>query len=131
MVEYVAIIHQESGSDFGVSFPDFPGCITAGSTLAEAQSLAIDALALHIRGLLADGTAVPVPSSLAAVMEDPANRDGLAAFVRAPRRLVNHIRVNISLPEDTLEEIDQFALTHGYTRSGLLVFAAKRMMEAA
>ena len=32
-VDYVAIIHKDTDSDFGVSFPDFPGCITAGERL--------------------------------------------------------------------------------------------------
>ena len=30
MPSYIAIIHKEPESDYGVSFPDFPGCITAG-----------------------------------------------------------------------------------------------------
>jgi len=28
-MDYVAIIHKDPDSDFGVSFPDFLGCITA------------------------------------------------------------------------------------------------------
>lgn len=30
MREFIALIHKETGSDFGVLFPDFPGCVTAG-----------------------------------------------------------------------------------------------------
>jgi predicted RNase H-like HicB family nuclease len=26
---YIALIHKDPDSDFGVSFPDLPGCITA------------------------------------------------------------------------------------------------------
>ena len=29
MSNYIAIIHKDSKSDFGVSFPDLPGCISA------------------------------------------------------------------------------------------------------
>ena len=36
MRNYIAILHKDQDSDFGVSFPDFPGCITAGSTLDDA-----------------------------------------------------------------------------------------------
>jgi predicted RNase H-like HicB family nuclease len=32
-MKYIAVIHHDPGSAFGVSFPDFPGCITAGETL--------------------------------------------------------------------------------------------------
>ena len=36
-MEYIAYLHKDKGSDYGVSFPDFPGCITAGKTLEEAR----------------------------------------------------------------------------------------------
>jgi predicted RNase H-like HicB family nuclease len=32
-MDYIAYLHKDRDSDFGVSFPDFPGCITAGKTL--------------------------------------------------------------------------------------------------
>ncbi len=53
--EYVALIHKEPGSNCGVSFPDFPGCISAGATLEEAEAMAKKALALHIKGLRTGG----------------------------------------------------------------------------
>src|ERR1700722_18711796 len=51
-------------SDHGVSFPDFPGCVTAGRTLEEARGMAVGALALHIQGMIEDGIAVPESSKL-------------------------------------------------------------------
>jgi predicted RNase H-like HicB family nuclease len=45
---YIAYLHKDKGSDFGVSFPDFPGCITAGRNLEEARRMAVEALAMHI-----------------------------------------------------------------------------------
>jgi predicted RNase H-like HicB family nuclease len=41
---YIAVIHKDADSDFGVSFPDLPGCITAGRTLDEARVMAAEAL---------------------------------------------------------------------------------------
>ena len=49
-MEYIAYLHKDPKSDFGVSFPDFPGCITAGKTLDGARLMASEALALHVRG---------------------------------------------------------------------------------
>jgi predicted RNase H-like HicB family nuclease len=46
-------------SDFGVSFPDFPGVIRAGTSLENARAMAEEALALHINGLVADEEATP------------------------------------------------------------------------
>jgi predicted RNase H-like HicB family nuclease len=50
-MEYIAYLHKDKGSDYGVSFPDFPGAITAGSTLEEARRMAGEVLALHIAGM--------------------------------------------------------------------------------
>ena len=80
-MEYIAIIHKDRKSDFGVSFPDFPGCITAGRTLEEAKIMAAEALRVCIEEMRADGEAVPDPSSFDAVMSNPDFRDGVAFLV--------------------------------------------------
>ena len=125
---YIALIHKDADSDYGVSFPDLPGLITAGSTLDEARAMAEEALALHLEGLAEDGEAVPEPSSLEAIMADPGNRDGVAVLVAAPQQAVKSVRVNVTVPEDVLAEIDRYAEGHGFTRSGFLVRAAKEAM---
>jgi hypothetical protein len=43
-MKYIAVIHKDPKSDFRMSFPDFPGCITAGGTSEEAKLTAIEAL---------------------------------------------------------------------------------------
>ena len=68
MRQYIALIHKDADSDFGVSFPDLPGCVTAGETLDEARDMAAEALALHLEGLAQDGEPLPEPSSLEAAM---------------------------------------------------------------
>jgi len=55
MAAYIGIIHKDKDSDFGVSFPDFPGCATAGIDMNEAALMAKEALALHIDGMTEDG----------------------------------------------------------------------------
>lgn len=131
MRHYIALIHKDVGSDYGVSFPDLPGVITAGSDLDEARAMAAEALALHVRGMVEDGEAIPEPSSLESVMSDPENRDGVAVLVSLADGPVKAVRVNITLPEPELREIDHYAEEHGFTRSGFLLTAAKRAMEAA
>ena len=129
MTDYIAIIHKESDSDFGVSFPDFPGCVTVGRTLDDARTMAQDALVLHIEGLLEDGGALPVPSSLETVMADCGNREGVAILVSAPRRAPRSVRVNVTIAADELAEIDAYAARHGLTRSGFLAAAARRKLD--
>ena len=131
MRQYIGIIHQDSDSDFGISFPDFPGCISAGSTLDELHSMAAEALQFHVEGLVEDGEAIPEPTSLEVAMQDPNNRDGVAILVPLLGGARKSVRVNITLPDDTLREIDSYAESHGYSRSGFLVTAARKAMEAA
>jgi predicted RNase H-like HicB family nuclease len=80
---YIAVIHKDPDSDFGVSFPDLPGCITAGRTLDETRVMAAEALALHLEGMIADDENIPEPSSIEAVMANPVNRDGVVTGVLA------------------------------------------------
>ncbi|WP_293898590.1 type II toxin-antitoxin system HicB family antitoxin [Phenylobacterium sp.] len=131
MANYIALIHKDADSDYGVSFPDFPGCVSAGATLDEARAMAAEALALHVEGMSEDGEAVPEPSSLEAVMRDPDSRDGVAILVDLPVTAAKVVRINITIPEDDLRLIDRFAETHGFTRSGFLVSAAKKAVLAA
>jgi predicted RNase H-like HicB family nuclease len=85
MTQYIALIHKDADSDFGVSFPDLPGCVTAGSTLAEARAFAAEALALHLKGIVQDGEAIPAASSLEAILAaDANNRNAVAVLVSAP-----------------------------------------------
>jgi len=81
MATYVALIHKDAESDYGVSFPDLPGCVSAGSTLDEAIAMAKEALALHIEGLLDDNEEIPAPTAA-----DQIDRNGalLIAAIDAP-----------------------------------------------
>lgn len=131
MADYIALIHKDADSAFGVSFPDLPGCISVGETLEEARANAEEALALHVEGMIEDGETLPAPSALDEVMADSSNRDGVVILVPLKTVQPRTVRVNITLPETTLREIDAFAETYGYTRSGLLARAAKQMIDAA
>jgi predicted RNase H-like HicB family nuclease len=127
----IGLIHKDAESDFGVSFPDLPGVVTAGTTLDEARDMAEEALALHIEGLIEDGDAIPEPSSLEEIMSDTENRSGVAILVSVKNDQPKIVRVNVTLPEDVLAQIDEYAETHGFTRSGLLAQAAKKLIADA
>jgi predicted RNase H-like HicB family nuclease len=129
MTNYIGLIHKEAGSDYGVSFPDFPGIVTAGETLDEARQLAEEALAFHVDGMIEDGEAIPEPSSLESIMAEEANRDGVAILVGLKTQLAKTVRVNITLPQDVLQTIDAFAEANGLSRSGFLARAARREIE--
>jgi predicted RNase H-like HicB family nuclease len=130
MRSYIGLIHKDAASDYSVSFPDFPGCITAGTSLDEARDFAAEALALHLEGMAEDGEAVPEPTSLEAIMADVENRNCVAILVDTPKLPDKIVRVNITLPEPLLDAIDKKAESLGMTRSGFLARAAKKDIAA-
>lgn len=117
-MNYIALIHKTSTSDYGVSFPDFPGCITAGKTLDEAKSFAKEALLGHIELMREVGESIPEPSSLDVIMQDANNHDAVAFLVDAPSSKI--VRVNVCFPEDLLQLIDKSAKEEHMSRSAYL-----------
>ncbi len=126
MATYIALLRKEKDSDFGVDFPDFPGCITAGESLEEAHIRAREVLKFHIKGMIEDGDPIPAPSSLDDIMADPANAGAVPFLVTVPDTKTK--RVNITLPKNELEAIDDYARRHNMSRSAFLLEAAKRAM---
>lgn len=131
MPAYIALLWKEKRSHHGVSFPDFPGCVTAGKTLDEARRLAREALELHVRGMAEDGDPLPAPSTLDAVMADRANHQALAFLVDVPDPKPSFVRVNITVPEDDLARIDDHVREAGTTRSTFLVSSALERLARA
>jgi predicted RNase H-like HicB family nuclease len=132
MANYIAAVHKDSKSDFGVSFPDFPGCITAGSSIDEAKDMAHDALSLHIKGMLEDGESIPAPSKLEDIMADPDYSDAAAILVvTVSETKPRCVRVNITVPEDMLRKIDAVAKKRGMSRSSFLVNAAQNAIASS
>ena len=71
MPGYIALVHKDEGTSYGVSFPDVPGCISAGDTFEEAVANAAEALAGHFASMKADGEAIPAPRNFEQLKRDP------------------------------------------------------------
>ncbi|MBU2514693.1 type II toxin-antitoxin system HicB family antitoxin [bacterium] len=126
MANYIALIHKDSDSDYGVSFPDFPGCITAGKTIDEAKDMAQEALSGHIKVMDEFGDKIPEPSNLEKIMDSYNDEKYVAFFiVSIPDKKSKKVRVNITVPEEDLNQIDSFAKQNGMTRSAFLIKAAQ------
>ena len=70
MAGYIALVHKDEGTSYGVSFPDVPGCISAGDTFEEAVANAAEALAGHLALMKADGDPIPAPRSFEELKRD-------------------------------------------------------------
>jgi predicted RNase H-like HicB family nuclease len=78
MAGYIALVHKDAGTSYGVSFPDVPGCIAAGDTFEEAVANAAEALAAHFALMTADGDAIPTPRNFEQLRCDPEFADDSA-----------------------------------------------------
>lgn len=131
MERYPAIMRKVATSDFGVEFPDLPGCISAGRTLEEARRMAAEALRLHLDGLAEDGR-VPGPSSLDVIerrLKGKRGNDFYAVVeIEAEPPEARVARINVTIDERLLREIDLEAQARGMSRSGFLAESARLAM---
>jgi len=123
-MDYIAYLHKDGKSDFGVSFPDFPGCVTAGKSLDEARRRAPEALAFHIAGMIEDGEKIPKPSRIDDLAEDPDRKNAVAFLVSTDFQKAKTVRVNVTARENQIELIDRLARQAGMTRSAYMVQSA-------
>lgn len=131
-MRYPIVIHKDKDTDFGVTVPDVAGCFSAGDTLEEAIDMAREAIECHLEGMLMDGEAIPVPSSIEIHQQNKDFSDGVWALVDIDlsKLSIKSKRVNITIPERLLNAVDHYAKRHGESRSGLLAQAVTEYMAA-
>jgi predicted RNase H-like HicB family nuclease len=128
-----ALIHEEDGV-FGISFPDFPGCISTAKREDEVLRKGGEALAFHVAGMVEDGDPLPIVRNLSELRADKSFRSDAKGAVLAlvpfetPGRAV---RLNISMDETLLEAVDRAAAAGGQSRSAFLAEAARRRLKGA
>jgi antitoxin HicB len=83
MAHYIALIHKDADSCYGVSFPDIPGVVTAGDTIDEAMQQAAEVLEF--------------------AAEDLENQDGSQGF--PPPRRIDALRSDRQFQEDAVDAV--------------------------
>jgi predicted RNase H-like HicB family nuclease len=129
-MRYIAFVHKDPDSSYGVMIPDIPGCFSAGKTLDEAIANSVEALSGHVQLLEADGDPVPAPRTIDQIIADPEltdEREGaIVSAVPLVRDRGSSTRINVSLDLGLLEAIDHAARRRKQTRSAYLASAARR-----
>lgn len=133
---YVALVHKEKGSSYGVSFPDLPGCIAAAASYAAALEQAAEALAFHVEGMRQDGLRIPSPRSLEQINRSAAKtkaaaadlKDAIVALVPLLPPASEPQAISASLDKSLLTAIDRYADAASMTRSAVLSEGAKLLM---
>jgi predicted RNase H-like HicB family nuclease len=127
----IAIEPAAEGTSYGVVVPDLPGCFSAGDTLDEAISNAHEAIDLVCETMIEDGLDIPLGKTIAEHQKDPEFAGWVWAMVDVPveKYLGPAEKINITIPRLLLSRIDEYARTHGATRSGFLAQAARQVMQ--
>ena len=109
MKNYIALFEENGKDGYGVVFPDFPGCISAGRTYEEAIRMAHEALSLHAEG----EKKLPKPRTLGQIKKTWADweeweKDGnfVVGYVSLFPFTMKKKRINIVLNEGLLAHID-------------------------
>ena len=127
MAYVVALVHEENGT-FGISFPDFPGCISTGESYDSVMRSGAQALTMHIEGMIEDSEPMPALRTVHELCADQslqADIEGAAFAILPVEWPGKSVRVNITLDEHLLSAIDRSASASGSTRSGFLAEAAR------
>ncbi|MDL2328233.1 type II toxin-antitoxin system HicB family antitoxin [Desulfosarcina sp. OttesenSCG-928-A07] len=137
---YPATFNPHEDGRYDITFVDFPGCVSQGKNLEDALYKAAEVLTLHISGMLADGDALPTPSTLEAARQadeaealeeaDPLPEGTLWQYVLAKpstrkTKAESPVRLSISLKPSIIEKIDAIAEDMGLTRSGIINVATR------
>ena len=128
---YLALIHPpEDGSEWGVTFPDVPGCVTGGDSFEAAVAAAREALSGHLTALRADGDPIPPARTLAEFSAARGAEETGFPQIVVPRHLpAERVRVNITIDKAMLRQADETAEARGLTRSALIEVALANVVD--
>jgi predicted RNase H-like HicB family nuclease len=135
MNSYIGLIHPPIGtSEWGVTFPDIPGCVSEGASFEAAAEAAREALSGHLAMLVTDGIEPPQARTLAQLHADPSvadDLDGAMVQLIAPRRVPGErVRVNIMIDKGLLRLTDEAAEARGLSRSAFIEAALTSAAES-
>ncbi len=130
LVTYVALVDKASANsaNYGVCFPDFPGCVFGGNDIDAAIESARDGLIFHIEGLIEEGHSISPPTLLEEIVKHLDYKKAIPVLIRVVMPTGHIKRVNICFDEALLNEIDKVAKDSHRSRSELLAEAAKRLV---
>ncbi|NVO12492.1 MAG: type II toxin-antitoxin system HicB family antitoxin [Rhodoplanes sp.] len=126
----IAIVHEEAGI-YGISFPDFPGCIAAGDSLDEVLRRGAAAATAYIDSLIEDGEPVPTPRTLDRLKADPSFHEDAedSMIVALPVDLSGKsVPVDVTFDEGLVAAVDDAAARAGLSRADFLAAAAKEKL---
>lgn len=129
---YVGVA-ERAGTNWSISFPAFPGTVTAGDTFAELCANAQNALASVIEAMQEDG--LDIPESFDTDLKSPANF--LTSDYVDPRIIIvpvevggRSLRINVTMDEALVARVDNLANREQSSRSAILARGARLVLAS-
>ena len=124
---YPAYIHKDADSAWSATLPDFPGCFSAADEWEALPTAIQEAAEVYFEG---EDTDISTPSSPEQWANDERFQGGYWMLVDLDLSKISTraMRLNISLPERLVKEIDTFARSENMSRSAFLARAARHEM---
>jgi predicted RNase H-like HicB family nuclease len=69
MSRYAVIIEGAGGNSYSAYVPDLPGCVAAGESIEEVESLIREGAQLHVASLREHGEQVPKPATAVTIVD--------------------------------------------------------------
>ncbi len=124
-MRYPALV-EVGGEDYGVAFPDLPGCVAMGCTLDEALVNAQDALQDWMNSMEEHGNPIPPPSALEDV-EVPKGCALMSILVVREAPDQPSVRLNLVLDADVANTITSQARRRGMSRKNYIAWMMKTL----
>lgn len=123
----IAIEWGDETTATGIVFPDIPGAISAGDTVAQAYEMAVEVAHIQLKELAEQGQPIPMPSRI----EDLKKKTEYAGWgwgivdIDITPYLGKTEKVNVTLPGVVIRKIDDYVALHGLkSRSAFLASVA-------
>lgn len=130
MKTFIAVVHHDPGSAYGITFPDLPGCFAAADEANGVISAGVEALALWFETESEFVQPRDIEAIRAEVVDDLAQGAYLVSVPYIQRGVSLKIkRVNVTFQSPTLSAVDAEAKTRGMSRSEFLAHAALNEIE--
>ena len=125
MAEYVypAIFHTNEDGSFTVTYPDLPGCITEGKSLANAMYMAQSALTQWLEYIIDKKQVIPSSSNLKSI---EVTSEEFVNFICVDMKDNRAVKRTVSIPK----WLDDKAIEAGLSLSHVLQDALKDRLNA-
>ncbi|MDR1916529.1 MAG: type II toxin-antitoxin system HicB family antitoxin [Synergistaceae bacterium] len=105
---YPAVFHKNYDESYTITYPDLPGCVSEGKSLANALQMAQSALVQWIEYLIDKKQMLPAASM---INEVAVNEDDFINLVRAEIKDGRAVRRTVSIPKWMDERVSEAGLS--------------------